>query len=346
MPISPSIFVCSSGSDCDDPYSWITQRQQLKTRTKETESSTQPPNNTPGPAHVSHPSSVTSASQPMVSEEDDSHFENLSWKELLKAAPKREGHVESYSGGQLTHETLEEEATLSGQTTTVASSSSQAKQVSAKEATILQEREELLGNNQNLPSSLSKKEKEHTASGKSEEKGLEIRRQRSEDSFTLSSSLSEGDVSLEQSGGPDAQIPSSKPPPGNKGKKATTKKHAKKPKKSKKGNDKKQKAQGGQVDDKGASTQSKGQKRRPLQLQRLRSDSLTTSSDEEHTPELARRLPAMDEEVFSPVTPTMETSVVVDVERLKSQLQQKIKSRKPPSSFETPATEPIFHQVF
>ena len=35
----------------------------------------------------------------------------------------------------------------------------------------------------------------------------------------------------------------------------------------------------------------------------------------------------------------------VDTERLKLQLQQRIESRKPPSNFETPAADPIFHSV-
>ena len=87
-------------------------------------------------------------------------------------------------------------------------------------------------------------------------------------------------------------------------------------------------------------------------IKRLRFDSLTTSSDEERgidSPRLSRV-----EEVAEPL-PEKEggergrvgggRSEQESEERLRQRLEYKIISKKPPALFETPATEPLFHQV-
>ena len=78
---------------------------------------------------------------------------------------------------------------------------------------------------------------------------------------------------------------------------------------------------------------------------RMRLDSLTTSSDEERvidSPRLSRV-----EEVVEPLPVKDERKVVGETgERLRQRLEHKILSKKPPSTFETPATEPLFHKVY
>ena len=75
--------------------------------------------------------------------------------------------------------------------------------------------------------------------------------------------------------------------------------------------------------------------------QRRRSDSLTTSSDEEHTtlpphPSSSSSLP--------PPSPS-PLSFGEDLGAMKEHLKRRIFSRKPPALFETPATEPVYHEV-
>lgn len=79
---------------------------------------------------------------------------------------------------------------------------------------------------------------------------------------------------------------------------------------------------------------------------RIRFDSLTTSSDEERVidspclsrvEEVAEPLPEDGKEVGE--------SEKESKERLRQRLEHKILSKKPPAMFETPATEPLFHQV-
>lgn len=85
---------------------------------------------------------------------------------------------------------------------------------------------------------------------------------------------------------------------------------------------------------KGGRSQQVGKERRVLQ--RTRSDSYTTSSDEERWLEGWRAGSGREGE---------EGREVANEEQVKAKLQRRIESRKPPALFETPATDPIFHQV-
>lgn len=81
-------------------------------------------------------------------------------------------------------------------------------------------------------------------------------------------------------------------------------------------------------------------------IKRIRFDSLTTSSDEERgidSPRLSRV-----EEVAEPLSERGEKvggNERDSEERMRQRLEHKILSKKPPAMFETPATEPLFHQV-
>ncbi len=147
----------------------------------------------------------------------------------------------------------------------------------------------------------------------------QIDRQRSTDSLSEYSSLSEGESPYPTLvAGRDAGV-SAKPPKG--AKKATDgKRSSKKAKRRKKG--------GKDVEE------AKGRGRRVVQ--RSRSDSYTTSSDEERWLEGRREGGGKEGE---------EGREEVDEEQVKAKLQRRIESRKPPSHFETPATDAIFHQV-
>ncbi len=110
---------------------------------------------------------------------------------------------------------------------------------------------------------------------------------------------------------------SGKPPKG--GKKGADGKRSKKSKKKKK--------------EGRGETEGKGARRA---VHRTRSDSYTTSSDEERWLEGRREAGRRD---------GGEGREAVDEEQVKAKLERRIQSRKPPSLFETPATDPIFHQV-
>ena len=85
-------------------------------------------------------------------------------------------------------------------------------------------------------------------------------------------------------------------------------------------------------------------KAKKASIQRIRFDSLTTSSDEERgidSPRLSRV-----EEVVEPLPEREEVERKGESEeRLRQRLEHKILSKKPPAMFMTPATEPLFHQV-
>ena len=74
-------------------------------------------------------------------------------------------------------------------------------------------------------------------------------------------------------------------------------------------------------------------------IARIRLDSLTASSDEERGIDSPRL--SQVEEVVEPLPERGEESK----ERLRLRLEHKILSKKPPTMFETPATEPLFHKV-
>ena len=110
-------------------------------------------------------------------------------------------------------------------------------------------------------------------------------------------------------------------------------------KKKKKGEKKKEGHKVEQVKKKGDSMKTK-----KASIQRLRFDSLTTSSDEERgidSPHLSRV-----EEVAEPLPERGEVEKKEESEeRLRQRLERKVLSKKPPAMFVTPATEPLFHQV-
>ncbi len=102
------------------------------------------------------------------------------------------------------------------------------------------------------------------------------------------------------------------------------------------------------------------QKRRAHVLQRIRQDSLNTSSDEENSltsPGLPPDTQTPPEDLTGGGSGgVMETSSTtslgsekeassMDRESVKMSLQKRILLKKPPARFETPATDPIFHEV-
>ena len=183
----------------------------------------------------------------------------------------------------------------------------------------------------------------------------QILRQRSSDSFTLSSSPSEGETPASSEGTSHSEDQrtkdssfkdggSSKPVLSSGKSKKSSKKQSKKSKKKDKGH-------GGQSSSGEQQARSKKvSKRRAYVLERIRSDSLT-SSDEEHC--------LGSSEVSSTCSTDSGTSsllhqdsiledgdsAVVDIDKLKVHLQRRIMAKKPPATFETPATQPIFHEV-
>lgn len=186
-----------------------------------------------------------------------------------------------------------------------------------------------------------------------------VERQRSTDSFTFSSSPSEGegptssegtsctshseDQRTSESSGKKGRPPKA---PSSSGKgKTSSKKQSKKSKKSQK----KDKGHGGQNSSADQQAKSKKMsKRRAYVLERIRSDSLT-SSDEEHCLGSSEMSSSTDSGMSSLLhqDSILEDgdAAVVDVEKLKLHLQRRIFAKKPPTQFETPATQPVFHEV-
>lgn len=166
--------------------------------------------------------------------------------------------------------------------------------------------------------------------------------ERSSDSLTLSSSFSDGSSScsgdqLETPKG-SARTPSS----GS----STAKKSSKQSKKSKKSRKKEQTHSKEKTERSLAS-----QRRKAHVLQRIRMDSLNTSSDEENslTP-LTNLLSPVESSEFVAMSSSVSSGkeageVALDAESVKLDLQRRIMSKKPPAHFETPATDPVFHEV-
>lgn len=118
----------------------------------------------------------------------------------------------------------------------------------------------------------------------------------------------------------------------------------------------KQEREGGKKKDRGGEKRKEGgrklepmkkgapMKAKKASIMRIRFDSLTTSSDEERvidSPRLSRV-----EEVAEPLAEDeKKENERESKERLRQRLEHKILSKKPPAMFETPATEPLFHQV-
>lgn len=201
-------------------------------------------------------------------------------------------------------------------------------------------------------------------------------RQHSTESFTLSSSLSEGEISPTK---PIRQVMAGRDSMANIGMGTEENKEASATKKSKR----KRKGRGGKGgqkdgiqsmdsspevgrtelgtrDKKEEGKKKKGERKKEgghkvdqvkkkgdsvkAKKQRIRFDSLTTSSDEERgidSPRLSRV-----EEVVEPLPEREEVERKEESkERLRQRLEHKVLSKKPPALFVTPATEPLFHQV-
>ena len=192
------------------------------------------------------------------------------------------------------------------------------------------------------------KEKKPCQNGDAASNGVE--RQRSSDSFTLSSSPSEGEGPTSSEGHGDEQSRSSgtkdnrSSQSSQKGKKSS-KKQAKKAKRS----NKKDKGQGGQSSSADQQSRSKKiSKRRAYVLERIRRDSLT-SSDDEHSLGSSDVSSSTDSGRSSLLhqDSILEDgeSAIIDVEKVKLHLQRRILAKKPPSQFDTPSTQPLFHEV-
>jgi hypothetical protein len=191
-----------------------------------------------------------------------------------------------------------------------------------------------------------------------------VLRQRSSDSFTLSSSPSEGETPNNSSEGTShsedqsqrTQKGSSFKDGGSSKPGLSSGKGKKSSKKQSKKSKKKGKGQGGQSSSPSAADQQarskRISKRRAYVLERIRSDSLT-SSDEEHclgSSEMSTSSSSTDSgtsSLFLHQDSILEDgdSAVVDVDKLKCHLQRRIMAKKPPATFETPATQPLFHEV-
>lgn len=166
----------------------------------------------------------------------------------------------------------------------------------------------------------------------SKAEGLPSLRERSSDSLTLSSSVSDSEVtSSEGASCNGAPTNNSK----NTAKVSAGKKSRKQSKKAKKCQKKSQPPPSKEKSEKSL-------KRRAHVIQRIRNDSWNTSSDEENS--LAPPTESSSTEMVFPEV-AEATGEVVDVRIVQADLQKRILSKKPPAHFETPATEPIYHEV-
>ena len=91
------------------------------------------------------------------------------------------------------------------------------------------------------------------------------------------------------------------------------------------------------------------QRKRAHILQRIRRDSLNTSSDEEHSlssnsSDTFLTAGACAEHAQTDLTKE-DSNAHRSVEDIKEELKKRIFSKKPPAYFETPGTDPIYHEV-
>jgi len=162
------------------------------------------------------------------------------------------------------------------------------------------------------------------------------KRERSSDSLTLSSSYSDNDT---PNGVQKTALVSTHKSSHHSGKKSG--KRSKKPKQAHKN----ESAQSKENKNKERSLAS--QRRRAHVLERIRRDSWNTSSDEDNslTPATDVSSPLDSSTSSTLFTDEGSKNVLVDVERVRADLQRRILSKKPPAHFETPATDPVFHEV-
>lgn len=157
-------------------------------------------------------------------------------------------------------------------------------------------------------------------------------RQRSSDSLTLSSSISDSEVTSSEGTSCSGEQTKAKASSAGAGKKS--KKQAKKSKKS-------QKSQPPGKPSKERSE--KSLRRRAHVIQRIRNDSWNTSSDEDNS--LTLLTESSSAETAFPGVAEERRGEAIDVKIVKADLQKRILSKKPPAQFETPDTEPIYHEV-
>ena len=160
-------------------------------------------------------------------------------------------------------------------------------------------------------------------------------RQRSSDSLTMSSSVSDSEITSSEGASCNGEQAKNVLSAGARGKKS--KKQAKKSK-SKKGQKKSQPVAIQQSKERSE----KSLRRRAHVMQRIRNDSWNTSSDEENsltplTESSSVDAAFLEEEVVEVVE--------VDAKKVQADLQKRILSKKPPAPFVTPATDPIYHEV-
>lgn len=108
---------------------------------------------------------------------------------------------------------------------------------------------------------------------------------------------------------------------------------------------KKKKKKGDKKKEGGQSTKKSNSTAKKCSSMRIRLDSLTTSSDEERLVD-SPRLSRVEEVLEPPPAKDDLKEIGESEERLRQRLEHKILSKKPPSTFETPATEPLFHRVY
>ena len=306
----------SESEDNDDPYAWIAQRQQLKAGAQKSHNLQESHRPVPSPS-TSHPQPSSWGELASGGWHNDTP-QNISSQSTITGSRTRQSKAQC-SGGASPGETSSTSACQQVEQTGVSTQDWKSSSDVAPTS------------NASSCRNISEKVTKETTT---------THRQRSNDSLTLSSSLSESealssDVSQQNELMTSKQATTDlKPPPSpTKGKKASAKKHAKKSKKAKKKGVSSQETKAGSSED-------RGKKKQP---QRRRNDSYTTSSDEEPV-----RREALVQTVLQDVerAPTDEVQeAVVDTEKLKLLLQRKIWSKKPPSHFETPATDCILHEV-
>ncbi len=170
-----------------------------------------------------------------------------------------------------------------------------------------------------------------------------FKRRQNSSSLTLSSSLSDGEANVFEMQGVNKSNPTKSSP-------ASSPTNAKKSKKqSNKSGKKSRKDKDTSVPKKDPAKSAQRKLARALVLQRIRNDSLTTSSDEEHclTPteigssKLSSSLSSCDAQTHQ----ESEEDLIIDTEKLKLRLQKIIQAKHPPAQFVTPGTSTVFHKV-
>ena len=355
----------SESEESDDPYSWITQRKQIK-----------------GDMESKIRSSVTNNQNKTISSVSNN-------QQIKGGAPKSKTLLfnETQRNGQPQHNLHQSHRSPNAGSPTTLSPRKQ----NAQEVGVVQPRplgivnkpqvvDEVISTGATAhkgeattPCTSTKAKQKRTAKERklvpdtsqnrvtTEAKNGQVSRQRSSDSFTLSSSPSEGETPNSSEGTSHSEDQLQTTQKGSifkdggssklglssgKGKKSS-KKQSKKSKKKAKG-------QGGQSSSLSAAEQQakskKISKRRAYVLERIRSDSLT-SSDEEHCLGSSEMSTSSTDSGTSLLLLHQDSiledgdSAVVDIDKLKCHLQRRIMAKKPPATFETPATQPIFHEV-